>query len=219
MHPPSLSHLSSRPLPSFLPTSRVRSFVRARSFTRGRAIFPLFFRPQLVRFSESLLLLRSPFRLSLPPHPPFASRHTPFHPAHTHTNPLPPPSPRPLAHTPAYLTAFSGVSSATLGKILPPVMSARVSTRRKFERVKIRAKLPTGLDVARAVDAAACGGRVWRVAVECGVAYTACGRICGAIPSRSASPCHHHMIFVAMRGARRSTHPPLLRLFFSLSRI
>ncbi|KAJ7245469.1 hypothetical protein C8J57DRAFT_1242089 [Mycena rebaudengoi] len=51
-------------------------------------------------------------------------------------------------HMPAYLAAFCGVSNATLGKILPPVMSARVRTRRsasiKFERVKIRAKLPTG---------------------------------------------------------------------------
>ncbi|KAJ7245521.1 hypothetical protein C8J57DRAFT_1362254, partial [Mycena rebaudengoi] len=31
---------------------------------------------------------------------------------------------------PAYLAACSGVSNATLGKSLPPVMSARVSTRR-----------------------------------------------------------------------------------------
>ncbi|KAJ7245475.1 GH16 beta-1,3-glucan recognition protein [Mycena rebaudengoi] len=51
-------------------------------------------------------------------------------------------------NTPGYLAACSGVSNATLGKILPPVMSARVSTRRsasiKFGRVEIRAKLPTG---------------------------------------------------------------------------
>jgi hypothetical protein len=54
------------------------------------------------------------------------------------------PSPRP----PAYLAACYGVSNATLGKILPPVMTARVSTRRsasiKLGRVEIRAKLPTG---------------------------------------------------------------------------
>ncbi|KAJ7245950.1 concanavalin A-like lectin/glucanase domain-containing protein, partial [Mycena rebaudengoi] len=46
-----------------------------------------------------------------------------------------------------YLAACSGVSNATLGKILPPVMSARMSTRRsasiKFGRVEIRAELPT----------------------------------------------------------------------------
>ncbi|KAJ7244296.1 hypothetical protein C8J57DRAFT_1083101, partial [Mycena rebaudengoi] len=51
-------------------------------------------------------------------------------------------------NTPAHLAACSGVSNATLGKILPPVMSAWVSTRRsasiKFGRVEIRAKLPTG---------------------------------------------------------------------------
>ncbi|KAJ7262541.1 hypothetical protein C8J57DRAFT_1632418 [Mycena rebaudengoi] len=50
-------------------------------------------------------------------------------------------------NTPAYLAACSGVSNATLGKILPPVMSARVNTRRsvsiKFGRVEIRAE-PTG---------------------------------------------------------------------------
>ncbi|KAJ7266757.1 concanavalin A-like lectin/glucanase domain-containing protein [Mycena rebaudengoi] len=51
-------------------------------------------------------------------------------------------------NTPAYLAACSGVSNATLGKILPPVMSTRVSTRQsasiKFGCVEIRAKLPTG---------------------------------------------------------------------------
>ncbi|KAJ7245454.1 hypothetical protein C8J57DRAFT_759937 [Mycena rebaudengoi] len=56
--------------------------------------------------------------------------------------------PRPPAQHAAYLAACFGVSNATLGKILPPVMSARVSTRRstsiKFECVEIRAKLPTG---------------------------------------------------------------------------
>ncbi|KAJ7898680.1 concanavalin A-like lectin/glucanase domain-containing protein [Mycena olivaceomarginata] len=49
---------------------------------------------------------------------------------------------------PAYLAACSAVSNATEGKILPPVMSARISTRRsasiKFGRVEVRAKLPTG---------------------------------------------------------------------------
>ncbi|CAK5283806.1 unnamed protein product [Mycena citricolor] len=49
---------------------------------------------------------------------------------------------------PAYLAACSAVSNATQGKILPPVMSARISTRRsakmKFGRVEVRAKLPTG---------------------------------------------------------------------------
>ncbi|KAJ7720022.1 glycoside hydrolase family 16 protein, partial [Mycena metata] len=48
----------------------------------------------------------------------------------------------------AYLAACSAVSNATEGKILPPVMSARISTRRsasmKFGRVEVRAKLPTG---------------------------------------------------------------------------
>ncbi|KAJ7202651.1 concanavalin A-like lectin/glucanase domain-containing protein, partial [Mycena pura] len=49
---------------------------------------------------------------------------------------------------PAYLSACSAYSNATQGKILPPVMSARVSTRRsaslKFGRVEVVAKLPTG---------------------------------------------------------------------------
>ncbi|KAJ6463591.1 glycoside hydrolase family 16 protein, partial [Mycena vitilis] len=49
---------------------------------------------------------------------------------------------------PAYLAACSAVSNATEGKILPPVMSARISTRRsasvKFGRVEVVAKLPTG---------------------------------------------------------------------------
>ncbi|KAJ7479683.1 hypothetical protein FB451DRAFT_1365419 [Mycena latifolia] len=49
---------------------------------------------------------------------------------------------------PAHLAACSAVSNATLGKILPPVMSARISTRRsarvKFGRVEMRAKLPMG---------------------------------------------------------------------------
>ncbi|KAJ7122680.1 concanavalin A-like lectin/glucanase domain-containing protein [Mycena crocata] len=48
----------------------------------------------------------------------------------------------------AYLRACSAVSNATEGRILPPVMSARISTRRsaslKFGRVEVRAKLPTG---------------------------------------------------------------------------
>ncbi|KAJ7245551.1 concanavalin A-like lectin/glucanase domain-containing protein [Mycena rebaudengoi] len=43
---------------------------------------------------------------------------------------------------PPILAACSCVSNAPLGKILPPVMSARISTR--FGRVEIRAKLPTG---------------------------------------------------------------------------
>ncbi|KAK7018373.1 GH16 beta-1 3-glucan recognition protein [Favolaschia claudopus] len=49
---------------------------------------------------------------------------------------------------PAYLAACSAVSNATEGKILPPVMSARVSTRKsaslRFGRVEVVAKLPTG---------------------------------------------------------------------------
>ncbi|KAJ7678775.1 concanavalin A-like lectin/glucanase domain-containing protein [Mycena rosella] len=49
---------------------------------------------------------------------------------------------------PAYLAACSAVSNATQGQILPPVMSARISTRRsaslKFGRVEVVAKLPTG---------------------------------------------------------------------------
>ncbi|KAJ7113085.1 glycoside hydrolase family 16 protein, partial [Mycena epipterygia] len=49
---------------------------------------------------------------------------------------------------PAYLAACSAVSNATQGKILPPVMSARISTRKsasvKFGRVEVVAKLPTG---------------------------------------------------------------------------
>ncbi|KAJ6532926.1 concanavalin A-like lectin/glucanase domain-containing protein [Mycena vulgaris] len=49
---------------------------------------------------------------------------------------------------PAYLAACSAVSNATEGKILPPVMSARISTRKsaslRFGRVEVRAKLPTG---------------------------------------------------------------------------
>ncbi|KAJ7689729.1 glycoside hydrolase family 16 protein [Mycena rosella] len=48
----------------------------------------------------------------------------------------------------AYLAACSAVSNATQGHILPPVMSARISTRRsasvKFGRVEVVAKLPTG---------------------------------------------------------------------------
>ncbi|KAJ6629849.1 concanavalin A-like lectin/glucanase domain-containing protein [Mycena sp. CBHHK59/15] len=48
----------------------------------------------------------------------------------------------------AYYAACSGVSNATTGQILPPVMSARISTRRsariRFGRVEVRAKLPTG---------------------------------------------------------------------------
>ncbi|KAF7290354.1 GH16 beta-1 3-glucan recognition protein [Mycena chlorophos] len=48
----------------------------------------------------------------------------------------------------AYLDACSAVSNATLGTILPPVMSARISTRKsakmKFGRVEVVAKLPTG---------------------------------------------------------------------------
>ncbi|KAJ7244289.1 hypothetical protein C8J57DRAFT_1681114 [Mycena rebaudengoi] len=122
LHASSLFIAPFIPSASFLPTPRVCSFALARPLFRARpgrlSTLPL------VRFS--LLLLRSPLRLSLPPHPPFASPPD-----------LPP-------NTPAYLAAFSGVSNATLGKILPPVMSARVSTRRKFERVEIRAKLPTG---------------------------------------------------------------------------
>jgi hypothetical protein len=45
---------------------------------------------------------------------------------------------------PAYLAACSGVSNATLGKILPPVMSTRRSASIKFGRVEIPAKLPPG---------------------------------------------------------------------------
>ncbi|KAJ7226493.1 concanavalin A-like lectin/glucanase domain-containing protein [Mycena haematopus] len=49
---------------------------------------------------------------------------------------------------PAYLAACSAVSNATEGRILPPVMSARISTRKsaslRFGRVEVRAKLPTG---------------------------------------------------------------------------
>ncbi|KAF8156179.1 concanavalin A-like lectin/glucanase domain-containing protein [Mycena galopus ATCC 62051] len=49
---------------------------------------------------------------------------------------------------PAYLAACSAVSNKTEGKILPPVMSARISTRKsatlKFGRVEVVAKLPTG---------------------------------------------------------------------------
>ncbi|KAK7017657.1 GH16 beta-1 3-glucan recognition protein [Favolaschia claudopus] len=49
---------------------------------------------------------------------------------------------------PAYLAACSAVSNATEGKILPPVMSARISTRKsaslRFGRVEVVAKLPTG---------------------------------------------------------------------------
>lgn len=49
---------------------------------------------------------------------------------------------------PAYLAACSAVSNATTGQILPPVMSARISTRKsaslKFGRVEVVAKLPTG---------------------------------------------------------------------------
>ncbi|KAJ7510963.1 glycoside hydrolase family 16 protein [Mycena galericulata] len=48
----------------------------------------------------------------------------------------------------AYYAACSAVSNATQGKILPPVMSARISTRRsaslKFGRVEVVAKIPTG---------------------------------------------------------------------------
>ncbi|KAJ7245504.1 hypothetical protein C8J57DRAFT_1524221 [Mycena rebaudengoi] len=84
-------------------------------------------------------LLPSPFRplgLSLPPHlaftshppillpcPRFTLHPRPSSPLATHTNPLPkPPTSRPR---PAYLAACSGVSSITLGKILPPVERAR----------------------------------------------------------------------------------------------
>ncbi|KAJ7887359.1 concanavalin A-like lectin/glucanase domain-containing protein [Mycena leptocephala] len=49
---------------------------------------------------------------------------------------------------PAYLAACSVISNATEGKIFPPVMSARISTRKtasvKFGRVEVVAKLPTG---------------------------------------------------------------------------
>ncbi|KAJ7737882.1 GH16 beta-1,3-glucan recognition protein [Mycena maculata] len=48
----------------------------------------------------------------------------------------------------AYLAACSAVSNSTLGTIIPPVMSARISTRKsasmKFGRVEVVAKLPTG---------------------------------------------------------------------------
>ncbi|KAJ7758801.1 GH16 beta-1,3-glucan recognition protein, partial [Mycena maculata] len=48
----------------------------------------------------------------------------------------------------AYLAACSAVSNDTLGTIIPPVMSARVSTRKsaslKFGRVEVVAKIPTG---------------------------------------------------------------------------
>ncbi|KAJ6589374.1 concanavalin A-like lectin/glucanase domain-containing protein [Mycena capillaripes] len=49
---------------------------------------------------------------------------------------------------PAYLAACSAHSNATEGRILPPIMSARISTRKtasvKFGRVEVVAKLPTG---------------------------------------------------------------------------
>ncbi|KAJ7058513.1 GH16 beta-1,3-glucan recognition protein [Mycena amicta] len=49
---------------------------------------------------------------------------------------------------PAYLAACSAYSNSTQGRILPPVMSARISTRRsatlRFGRVEVKAKLPTG---------------------------------------------------------------------------
>lgn len=48
----------------------------------------------------------------------------------------------------AYLKACSGVSNKTVGTVINPVMSARVSTRFsasiKFGRVEVRAKLPNG---------------------------------------------------------------------------
>ncbi|KAJ7073513.1 glycoside hydrolase family 16 protein [Mycena belliarum] len=48
----------------------------------------------------------------------------------------------------AYLAACSAVSNATEGRIIPPVRSARISTRKsarmRFGRVEVRAKLPTG---------------------------------------------------------------------------
>lgn len=48
----------------------------------------------------------------------------------------------------AYLTACSAVSNQTLGSVINPVMSARVSTRFsasiKFGRVEVRAKMPNG---------------------------------------------------------------------------
>ncbi|KAJ7244254.1 hypothetical protein C8J57DRAFT_1242961 [Mycena rebaudengoi] len=81
-----------------------------------------------------LLSLSRPLFSSLPPLMP--------------TLTLLPPAPDLPLDMPIYLAACSGVSNATLGKILPPVMSARVNTRRsasiKFCRVEIRAKLPTG---------------------------------------------------------------------------
>ncbi|KAJ7244299.1 hypothetical protein C8J57DRAFT_1243003 [Mycena rebaudengoi] len=51
-------------------------------------------------------------------------------------------------NTPAYLAACSGVSNATLGKILPPVMSAWIRSRRDS-----REAADGRLDVTRAVDA------------------------------------------------------------------
>ena len=48
----------------------------------------------------------------------------------------------------AYLKACSGVSNKTVGVVINPVMSARVSTRFsasiKFGRVEVRAKMPNG---------------------------------------------------------------------------
>ncbi|KAF7291126.1 GH16 beta-1 3-glucan recognition protein [Mycena indigotica] len=57
-------------------------------------------------------------------------------------------APDALLDLPAYLAACSAVSNSTQGKILPPIMSARISTRRsarlRFGRVEVKAKLPTG---------------------------------------------------------------------------
>jgi len=48
----------------------------------------------------------------------------------------------------AYTRACSAVSNSTSGKIINPIQSARLSTRRtasiKYGRVEVRAKIPTG---------------------------------------------------------------------------
>ena len=48
----------------------------------------------------------------------------------------------------AYLAACSAVSNATLGTVINPIQSARLSTRNsasiRFGRVEIRAKMPNG---------------------------------------------------------------------------
>jgi hypothetical protein len=48
----------------------------------------------------------------------------------------------------AYYKACSAVSNATVGQIINPVQSARLSTRKsasiKYGRVEVRAKIPTG---------------------------------------------------------------------------